>query len=220
MSRDTINLTPALLEYVRRIGVHEDGDLAALRVETASHPRAQMQIAPEQGHFMALLVRLLGARRALEVGVFTGYSSMVVAKAMGPEGRVVALDVSEEFTSIARRHWAHAGVADRIDLRLAPAADSLRALVAQGQRDSFDFAFIDADKVNYDTYYEYALQLVRQGGLIAVDNVLWGGAVADPSDRTPDTQALRALNEKIHADRRVFATLLPVADGLTLAIKL
>ncbi len=146
MSRDTINLTPALLDYVRRVGIHEDPELAALRVETASHPRAQMQIAPEQGHFMALLVRLLGARRALEVGVFTGYSSLVVAKAMGPEGRVVALDVSEEFTSIARRHWAQAGVADRIDLRLAPAADSLEALVAQGQRNSFDFAFIDADK--------------------------------------------------------------------------
>ncbi len=220
MSRDTINLTPALLDYVRRVGIHEDNDLAALRVETASHPRAQMQIAPEQGHFMALLTRLLGARRALEIGVFTGYSSMVVAKAMGPEGRVVALDVSEEFTAIARRHWAQAGIADRIDLRLAPAADSLEALIAQGQRSSFDFAFIDADKVNYDTYYEYALQLVRQGGLIAVDNVLWGGAVADSADRTPDTLALRALNEKIHVDRRVFATLLPVADGLTLAIKL
>lgn len=220
MARETINLTPALLDYVRRTGIHEDADLVALRIETAGHPRAMMQIAPEQGHFMALLIRLLGARRTLEIGVFTGYSAMAVAKAMGPEGRVVALDVSEEFTAIARRHWAMAGIADRIDLRLAPAADSLKALVAQDQSGSFDFAFIDADKTNYDTYYEYALQLLRQGGLIAVDNVLWGGAVADPSDRGCDTQALRALNEKIHADNRVFATLLPVGDGLTLAIKL
>ncbi|HEX4378162.1 MAG TPA: class I SAM-dependent methyltransferase [Steroidobacteraceae bacterium] len=220
MARETINLTPALLDYVRRTGIHEDADLAALRIETAGHPRAMMQIAPEQGHLMALLIRLLGARRTLEIGVFTGYSAMVVAKAMGPEGRVVALDVSEEFTAIARRHWALAKLADRIDLRLAPAADSLKALVAQGQSGSFDFAFIDADKTNYDTYYEFALQLLRQGGLIAVDNVLWGGAVADPTDRGADTQALRALNEKIHTDSRVFATLLPVGDGLTLAIKL
>jgi predicted O-methyltransferase YrrM len=200
--------------------MREDADLAALREATANHSAADMQISPEQGSLMALLVRILGARKALEVGVFTGYSAMVVAKAMGPQGKVVALDISEEFTAIARRHWAKAGVADRIDLRLRPAADSLRDLVAAGESESFDFAFIDADKENYDTYYEYALQLVRRGGLIAIDNVLWGGKVADPTDRTLDTVAIRAINEKIHGDSRVDATLIPIGDGLTLARRL
>ena len=220
MSRQTINLSAPLQTYIRNVGMREDPDLAALREETASHPMAEMQIGPEQGHLMALLVRLLGARRALEVGVFTGYSAMVVAKAMGRAGKVVALDISEEFTAIARRHWAKAGIADLIDLRLAPAADSLKALVAANQTDTFDFAFIDADKANYDAYYEYALKLVRRGGLIALDNVLWSGRVADPADQTVDTLAIRAINQKIHADRRVDATLLPVGDGLTLALKL
>ncbi len=218
MSRDTINLTDALSDYIRRVGVREDADLAALRQETAGHRFATMQIAPEQGAFMALLVRLLGARKTLEVGVFTGYSAMAVAKAMGPEGRVVALDVSEEFTAVARRHWAKAGVADRIDLQLLPAADSLKALVAAGASGSFDFAFIDADKANYDTYYEHALKLVRRGGLIAIDNVLWDGKVIDPSDNSADTVAIRALNEKIHTDPRVDVALVPIGDGLTLAL--
>src|SRR5271163_4441346 len=146
MSRDTINLSGALQTYIRRVGVREDADLAALREETANHPWAMMQISPEQGQLMALLVRILGARKTLEVGVFTGYSAMVVAKAMGPEGKVIALDVSEEFTAVARRHWAKAGVADRIDLRLRPATESLDALVAAGESNTFDFAFIDADK--------------------------------------------------------------------------
>jgi caffeoyl-CoA O-methyltransferase len=168
---------------------------------------------------MELLVRLLGARKTLEVGVFTGYSSMAVAKAMGPEGRVLALDVSEEFTAVARRHWAKAGVADRIELRLRPAAESLKELVAAGETETFDFAFIDADKTNYDTYYEYALQLVRRGGLIAIDNVLWDGKVIDSSDKTADTVAIRALNEKVHGDKRVDAALVPIGDGLTLALK-
>jgi predicted O-methyltransferase YrrM len=220
MSRDTINLSGPLLAYVRSFGVHEDADLAALREATANHTSADMQISPEQGSLMALLVHILGARKTLEVGVFTGYSAMVVAKAMGPQGQVVALDISEEFTAIARRHWAKAGVADRIDLRLRPAADSLKALVATGESESFDFAFIDADKENYDTYYEYALQLVRRGGLIAIDNVLWGGKVVDPTDQAPDTVAIRAINEKIHGDSRVDATLIPIGDGLTLARRL
>ena len=219
MSRDTINLTGELTAYIRRVGVREDADLAALREETGHHRMATMQIGPEQGAFMALLVRLLGARKTLEVGVFTGYSSMVVAKAMGPEGRVLALDVSEEFTAVARRHWAKAGVADRIELRLRPAADSLKELVAAGESGTFDFAFIDADKANYDTYYEYALKLVRRGGLIAIDNVLWDGKVIDPSDKTADTAAIRALNEKVHGDQRVDAVLAPIGDGLTLALK-
>jgi predicted O-methyltransferase YrrM len=220
MSRETINLSPALQAYIRSVGMREDADLAALREETASHPWAQMQIGPEQGHLMALLVRLLGAVKTLEVGVFTGYSSMVVAKAMGRRGKVVALDVSEDFTAIARRHWAKAGIADLIDLRLQPAAESLKALVAANESDSFDFAFIDADKANYDTYYEYALKLVRRGGLIAIDNVLWSGKVADSSDQSADTVAIRALNQKIHGDSRVDATVLPIGDGLTLALKL
>ena len=219
MSRDTINLTGELTAYIRRVGVREDADLAALREETGHHRMATMQIGPEQGAFMALLVRLLGARKTLEVGVFTGYSSMVVAKAMGPEGRVLALDVSEEFTAVARRHWAKAGVADRIELRLRPAAESLQELVAAGGTETFDFAFIDADKSNYDTYYEYALKLVRRGGLIAIDNVLWDGKVVDALDKTADTAAIRALNEKVHGDKRVDAVLVPIGDGLTLALK-
>jgi len=220
MSRQIINLSGPLLDYISRLGMHEDADLAALRNETASHPWAQMQIGPEQGHLMALLVRLLGARKCLEVGVFTGYSAMVVAKAMGSGGKVVALDVSEEFTAIARRHWAKAGVSSLIDLRLRPAAESLKALVAAKESDTFDFAFIDADKANYDVYYEYALKLVRRGGLIAIDNVLWSGKVVDPTDQTADTVAIRALNQKIHDDSRVDAALLPIGDGLTLALRL
>lgn len=220
MSRDSINLSDPLQAYVRRFGMREDADLAALREETANHPSAGMQIAPEQGQLMALLVRLLGARKTLEVGVFTGYSAMVVAKAMGPKGKVVALDVSEEFTAIARRHWTKAAIADRIELRIRPATDSLKGLVAAGESNTFDFAFIDADKANYDTYYEYALKLVRQGGLIAIDNVLWQGNVADSTDQSVDTVAIRAVNQKIHDDSRVETSMVPIGDGLTLALKL
>src|SRR5271165_1363949 len=220
MSRDTINLSGPLQAYVRKFGMREDADLAALREETASHPMAGMQISPEQGHLMALLVRILGARKTLEVGVFTGYSAMVVAKALGPKGKVVALDVSEEFTAVARRHWAKAGIANRIDLRLQPATDSLKALVAAGESNTFDFAFIDADKSNYDAYYEYALKLVRRGGLIAIDNVLWQGKVIDSTDQTPDTVAIRAINQKVHDDSRVEVSMVPIGDGLNLALKL
>jgi predicted O-methyltransferase YrrM len=220
MSRQIANFTAPLQDYIRDIGMREDADLASLREETSKHPYAQMQIGPDQGHLMALLVRLLRARKCLEVGVFTGYSAMVVAKAMGRGGKVVALDVSEEFTAIARRHWSKAGVSDQIDLRLRPAAESLKAMVAANEIETFDFAFIDADKANYDSYYEYALKLVRHGGLIAIDNVLWSGQVVDPTDQTADTVAIRAINQKIHDDRRVDATLLPIGDGLTLALKL
>jgi caffeoyl-CoA O-methyltransferase len=219
MSRDTINITSELLSYVRKVGAREDADLRAVREETAAHPMARMQISPEQGQLMALLIELIGARRTIEVGCFTGYSAMWVAKAMGPTGRVVSLDVSEEFTAIARRHWARAGIAERIDLRLSPAADSLKAMVAAGDSGKYDFAFIDADKTGYDTYYEYALKLLRVGGLIAIDNVLWSGAVIDASDQSADTKALRVLNEKIAADTRVTASLVPIGDGLTLARK-
>ncbi len=219
MSRETIGLSPDLLAYVQKVGMREHDDLRHLREETAAHPMARMQISHEQGQFMALLVELIGARKTLEVGAFTGYSALAVAKAMGPAGRVVTLDVSQEYTAIARRHWAKADVADRIDLRLAPAADSLKAMVAAGENGTFDFAFIDADKTGYDTYYEYALQLLRTGGLIAIDNVLWSGNVIDPADTSADTKALRALNAKIAQDQRVTVSLVPIGDGLTLARK-
>ncbi len=220
MANESFNLSAPLQAYLRSVGLREDTDLAALREETANHPWAEMQISPEQGQLMALLVRLLGARRTLEVGVFTGYSAMVVAKALGPGGKVVAFDVSEEFTAIARRHWARAGIAGRIDLRLQPAIDGLEALVAAGESNTFDFAFIDADKRNYDGYYEYALKLVRPGGLIAIDNVLWQGQVIDSTDQTASTIAIRAINQKIHDDGRVEASMIPIGDGLTLALKL
>ena len=219
MSRDSINLSGPLQAYIRSFGIREDADLAALREDTASHPWAVMQISPEEGQLMALLVRLLGARKTLEVGVFTGYSAMVVAKAMGPEGKVIALDISEEFTATARRHWAKAGVADRIDLRLRPATESLDALIAAGESNTFDFAFIDADKPNYDAYYERILKLMRSGGLIALDNMLFSGRAMHPPPGDADSLALSELNRFIHTDNRVESILLPFADGLTLAVK-
>ncbi len=178
-----------------------------------------MQIAPEQGQFMALLIQLIGATKTLEIGVFTGYSSLCVALTLPPTGKIVACDVSEEFTAIARRYWQTAGVADKIDLRLAPALETLDQLLASGQAETFDFAFIDADKENYDRYYERSLQLVRPGGLIAIDNVLWSGEVADPQVHDNNTLAIRALNDKLHHDERVTLSLVPIADGLTLALK-
>jgi caffeoyl-CoA O-methyltransferase len=212
-------MTDRLYDYMLSVTSREHPVLAELRAETARMPRAGMQIAPEQGQFMAMLVTLLGARRTLEVGVFTGYSSLAVALALPSDGRVVALDISEEWTSVGRRYWQAAGVADKVDLRVGPAAESLRALVAEGCTGEFDFAFIDADKERYDTYYELALQLVRPGGLIAIDNVLWGGSVADPADQDADTRALRALNEKLHGDTRIDLAMVPIGDGLTLARK-
>ncbi len=217
MSRETLGMSAELLAYVRRVGAREDDDLKALRDETAAHPLAVMQISPEQGQLMMLLLQLIGARKTFEVGTFTGYSAMCAAKAMGPGGKVVALDVSEEFTAIGRRHWAKAGIADRIDLRIAPATESLKAMIAAGESGTYDFAFIDANKPDYGSYYESALVLVRPGGLIAVDNVLWSGNVIDPTNNTPDTTAIRALNEKIAADPRVAISLVPIGDGLTLA---
>ncbi len=219
MSRDTLSMSDELLAYIRAIGCREDADLRRLREETAAHPAAQMQISPEQGQFMALLVELIGARKVVEVGTFTGYSAMWMSKAMGANGRVVCLDVSAEFTAIAKHHWELAGISDRIDLRLAPAADSLKTMINAGETGQYDFAFLDADKTGYDAYYEAALVLLRPGGLIAIDNVLWSGAVADPSDQKADTKALRALNEKIATDARVTVSLIPIGDGLTLARK-
>jgi caffeoyl-CoA O-methyltransferase len=180
---------------------------------------AGMQISPDQGQFMALLVQMLGARRTIEIGVFTGYSALSVALALPPEGRVIACDVNEEWTSIGRKHWQKAGVAGKIDLRLAPALETLDKLLAAGEG-SYDFAFIDADKGNYLAYYERCLKLVRRGGLIAIDNTLWSGKVADPAVTEGDTVAIRAFNDALHADKRVALSLLPVGDGLTLALKL
>jgi len=219
MSNRTLNLNDALYEYMLSVSLREPEILWRLRAETSNDEMARMQISPEQGQFMRLLVELTGAARALEIGVFTGYSALCIVLGMPGEGRLVACDISEPWTRIARRYWEEAGVGDRIDLRIAPAAETLQALIEQGDEGSFDFAFIDADKTNYDLYYERCLQLLRPGGLIVIDNVLWGGAVIDPSDSDPDTQAIRALNTKLHADERVAVSLLPVGDGLTLARK-
>jgi predicted O-methyltransferase YrrM len=218
----TIKQTPMsdrLYEYLLSISLRESELLLQLRQETAQLPMGIMQIAPEQGAFMALLAQLMAAKTYLEVGTFTGYSTLCVALALPADGCVVACDVSAEYTAIARRYWEQAGVANKIGLRLAPALETLDQLLAQGQANSFDFAFIDADKTNYDGYYERALQLVRSGGLIAIDNVLWNGRVVDSASQDPDTLAIRALNAKLHLDQRVTLCVLPISDGLTLALK-
>jgi predicted O-methyltransferase YrrM len=219
MSNQTLGLSDRLAEYLKSVSLREPEVLTELRQETSHHPMRTMQIAPEQGQFMALLVQLMGARKTLEIGVFTGYSALVVALALPPDGKVVACDVNEEFTAIARRYWEKAGVTNKIDLHLAPAIETLDQLLASEQANTFDFAFIDADKSNYDNYYERALQLVRPGGLIAIDNVLWSGAVADSQIQDTRTNAIRALNQKLHQDERVTLSLIPIADGLTLALK-
>lgn len=219
MLKKTLGLDDQLYNYLLSASLREPDILRQLRQETASHPSAMMQIAPEQGQFMALLIQMLGATKILEIGVFTGYSSLCVALALPPTGSIVACDVSEEYTAIARRYWQTAGVADKIDLRLAPALLTLDQLLVAGQAETFDFAFIDADKENYDGYYDRSLQLVRPGGLIAIDNVLWSGRVANPQDRDNSTLAIRAFNDKLHHDERVTMSLVPIADGLTLALK-
>ena len=219
MSGRTLPLSGALLAYVARNSVREHPVLAELRAATASMPHAQMQIGPDQGALMALLVKLLAARRTLEIGVFTGYSALAVALALPADGKVIACDVSEEWTAVGRRHWEKAGVAGKIDLRLGRAVTTLDKLVAEGAAGTFDFAFIDADKQGYAAYYERCLVLLRRGGLIAVDNTLWSGAVIDPKDTSADTVALRAFNESLAGDARVDLAMLTVGDGLTLAMK-
>jgi caffeoyl-CoA O-methyltransferase len=218
MTNHTLNIDDHLYQYILDVSLREHPVLAELREVTRSQPRAGMQISPEQGQFMAMLIKLIGARQTLEIGVFTGYSALATALALPPDGRIIACDVNAEFTAIGRRHWQKAGVADKIDLRLAPAIDTLDALIAEGRSGSFDFAFIDADKTNYDNYYERCLQLLRVGGLIAIDNVLWDGEVARPA-QDADTAALQALNIKLHVDERVDLSLLSIADGVTLARK-
>ena len=219
MSNKTLCITEDLYVYMLSVSLREPDILRELRAETAQDENANMQISPEQGQFMGLLVKLLGAERTLDIGVYTGYSSLCIALALPKRGRVIACDVNREWTDMARRYWLKAGMEDRIELHLAPARQTLEDLLRQGA-DSFDFAFIDADKINYDMYYEYCLQLIRPGGLIAIDNVLWDGAVADPAINDADTLAIRALNEKIHLDRRVEISLVPIADGLGLVRKI
>ncbi|MGD2112743.1 MAG: class I SAM-dependent methyltransferase [Gammaproteobacteria bacterium] len=219
MSNRTLNLTAPLYDYLLSVSLREPALLQRLREETARDEMARMQVAPEQGQFMTWLVGLAGVRRALEIGVYTGYSTLCIARGLPASGRIIACDISESWTRIARRYWEEAGVGHRIDLRLAPAAETLASLVEEGDEERFDFAFIDADKANYDLYYERCLQLVRPGGLIVIDNVLWGGAVIDAAVQDADTQAIRALNAKLRDDRRVDISLLPVADGLSLLRK-
>ena len=214
------SLLPAALDaYVRTVGARETDVQRRLREETAGLPEAGMQIGADEAGLLALLVRMLGARRALEVGTFTGYSALAIATALPPDGTLVCCDVSREWTDIGRRYWTEAGVAGRIDLRIAPAADTLRALTASAEG-TFDFAFIDADKAGYDVYYELSLRLLRPGGLVAIDNTLWSGWVADAARDDADTIVLRRLNGKIHDDARVEPVLLSIGDGLTLARKL
>ncbi|NJL99263.1 MAG: SAM-dependent methyltransferase [Synechococcaceae cyanobacterium SM2_3_2] len=215
----SISVTESLLTYLHSVSLREPGILPALRQETLQMPEGGMQIAPEQGQFMAFLARLIHAQKILEVGVFTGYSSLCFALALPEKGRLVACDISETYSAIARRYWQLADVDSKIDLRIAPALQTLDALLASGEAETFDLAFIDADKSNYDAYYEKSLQLLRLGGLMLIDNVLWSGAVADPAITDADTVALRNLNQKLHQDQRIELAMLPIADGLTLAMK-
>jgi predicted O-methyltransferase YrrM len=219
MTRRTLSLTDRLHEYLLANSLREHPALRQLRDETLQLPGAGMQIAPEQGQFMALLVELIGASRVLEIGCFTGYSTLAMALALPADGRLITLEANPEPIEIGRRAWRAAGVADRIEVRLGLAADSLHRLLEDGFAESFDLAFIDADKKSYDTYYERTLQLVRPGGLVLLDNMLWGGAVANPDDHARQTIGLRRLNAKLKKDQRISLSLLPLGDGLTVARK-
>jgi caffeoyl-CoA O-methyltransferase len=218
MARRSLELDDRLYDYLVQFGTRESDLLKDLRAETAKLPGAGMQIGPEQGAFMGLLVELIGAKRALEIGTFTGYSSLCIAGALPADGKLICCDVSEEYTKVARGYWRRAGLESKIELRLGPAVATLDALV-EADVEPFDFAFIDADKTNYGNYYERALKLVRPGGLIAIDNVLWGGDVANPEENDEDTRAIRALNERVRNDESVTLALAPIGDGLTLARK-
>ncbi len=219
MSTRSIGLSDKLHVYLINETLKETGLLRRLREETAALPDANMQISPEQGQFMRLLVELLGGRRAIEIGTFTGYSALCVAAALPDDGRLIACDTNETWTAMARVFWREAGVDHKIELRLAPALETLEQLLADGAAESFDFAFIDADKPNYDRYYESCLRLLRGGGLIAVDNALWSGKVADAAVDDEDTRSIRALNVKVREDERVTSSLVPIGDGLLLARK-
>ena len=219
MSNQTLNLTPTIYQYILSVSLREPTILKSLREETGKLSSHNMQISPEQGQFMAFLVELIGARKTLEIGVYTGYSSLAVALALPDNGRITACDINAETSAIAKRFWKEAGVAQKIDLKLASALDTLDKLMQKGESDTFDFIFIDADKQNYVNYYERSLSLVRTGGLILIDNVLWNGQVADPKNRDKQTEAIRQLNQIIYNDPRVSMSLLPLSDGLTLVRK-
>lgn len=206
-------------DYIRSHSLREDAPLRALRRENETRPRFNMQFTPESAQLVQMLLKLMGAKRGIEVGTFTGYSSLAVALTLPPDGKLICCDISEDYTAVARRHWEKAGVAGKIELRLGPAIDTLDALIKAGGDGTYDFMLIDADKTGYDSYYERGLVLLRAGGLIAIDNVLWGGAVMESSGGGADTKALRALNNKIAKDERVDVSMLPIGDGLTLARK-
>ena len=220
MSPRTINLTDDLYEYLLSVSVREPSILTKLREETAKLPAAAMQIGPDQGRFMALLVQLIGARNTIELGTFTGYSSLTVALAMPADSRTICCDVSADWTDVAKRYWQEAGVADKIELHLRPGMETLQELIDEGRSGSFDFAFIDADKENYGGYYEHCMNLLKTGGLIAVDNVLWNGGVIDADRQDPDTEAIRKFNADIYADHRVDMCMVSIGDGLTLIRKI
>lgn len=219
MSNRTLNLNDSVYDYLLNHSLRESSLHKQLREETATLEMARMQISPEQGQFLNLLIKLLGARQIIEIGVFTGYSALCMAEALPVGGRLVACDINKEWTDMAQRYWQQAGVHKKIELLLAPADKSLQKLIDGGNANSFDFAFIDADKTNYLIYYEQCLKLIRQGGVIAVDNTLWSGHVADPSVDDEDTKAIRELNDALHSDSRIDLSLLPIGDGLTLALK-
>jgi|TARA_Y100000588_G_scaffold236233_1_gene249868 predicted O-methyltransferase YrrM len=219
MSRSTLKLTDSVYDYMLEHSLRESEACRLLREETAPMKMGMMQVSPEQGQFMAFLVRLTGTRRALEIGTFTGYSALCVAQALPSDGRLVCCDVSEEWTSVGQRYWQSAGVSDKIDLKIGPATETLQALREDGEEGRYDFAFIDADKENYLVYYENVLSLLRTGGVLLIDNVLWGGSVANPGKNDDDTNAIRTLNQHLHGDDRVLLSMLPVGDGLTLVMK-
>ena len=220
MSSDTIELNQSLRDYLINVSVKEPGVLKDLREETLQLDEFQMQISPEQGSFLSFLVKLINAKHTLDIGVFTGYSSLVVALQLPQNGYVTACDTNEEWTEIAQKYWKAAKVEDNIDLHIAPAVETLEKLISNGNEGLYDFSFIDADKINYQHYFEQSLVLVRKGGVIAIDNVLWGGRVLDNSDTEPATRAIREFNSKLYKDDRVVISMIPIGDGLTLAQKL
>lgn len=219
MSHYSIQLTPELHQYLQSVSVRDTELLKQLREETAKQKLSRMQVSPEQGQLMALLIKMLNAKRTIEIGVYTGYSALCVAMALPDDGHIVACDIDKDWTDIAQRYWQKAGVAHKVDLRLAPALDTLDRLITEGEENSFDFAFIDADKENYQNYYERCLTLMRPGGLIAVDNVLWGGSVINPDKQDLDTRCIREFNTRLQQDQRVDLSMIPIGDGLTLAHK-
>ena len=219
MSNQTISITDSIYKYLCENSLREDEVLSSLRAYTYRMQQRNMQISPEQGQFMQLLIKLMGAKNTIEIGVFTGYSSLCVALALPLDGKIIACDISTKYTDIAKKYWKDANVRDKIDLRIGPALDTLQKLIDKGLSNTFDFSFIDADKINYDNYYELSLKLLRPGGLIAIDNVLWSGDVVDERINDIDTESIRSLNKKIYIDKRVDISILPIGDGLTLALK-